>query len=202
MITGYVITRKPKHDFSDAIIGRSLLPRIGDRYYHGIDRLNWIDVESLFDRSEIPENLLSIYADLKASELDLTGIKVLKKYDEALAFLSLDKEVELMNEVVLIASSKLTQIKGPGIMTQMTVTWLGYDIVLLGGWSLIRHAIFENRQMDLLEVVKLNSFGLLDSVEHFHDFLRAYNKLADLGKVDPLLENSIYGVDSVRVGIL
>ncbi|MBC9914021.1 hypothetical protein [Chitinophaga varians] len=195
MITGYVIARKPMYDGSDVMIGRNSLLRIEDKYYHGIDRLSWVD-------AEIPENLLSIYADPKASEQDLTGIKVLKKYDEAIALLSLNDEVALKNEVLVIASDKLNQIKGPGMVTQQTIRWLGYDVVLLGGWSLIRHAIFENRQMSLLEMVDLNSFGLLDNVEEVAGFLKEYDRLADLDKVDPLLKNSSYGVDCIRVGVL
>ncbi|NML37459.1 hypothetical protein HHL17_09670 [Chitinophaga sp. G-6-1-13] len=202
MITGYVIARKPMYDFSDVIIGRNSLLRIEDKYYHGIDRLNWIDVESRFKQSAIPENLLNVYTDLEASEQDLTGIKVLKKYDEAVVLMSLDEEMTLKNEILVIASNKLNQIKGHGIATVQTITWLGYDIVLLGGWSLIRHAIFENRQMSLLKVIALNSFGLLDNEEQADDFLKQYNKLADLDSVDPLLDNSSYGVDCIRVGVL
>lgn len=190
------------YDFSDVMIGRRLLFPLGDKYYHGIDRLNWIDVENRFNQSLIPESILNIYTGLEASEQDLTGIKVLKKYDEAVTLLSLDAETAFKNEVLAIASDKLYQIKGPGIVTQQAITWLGYDIVLLGGWSLIRHAIFENRQMSLLEVVELNSFGLLDHVGQADVFLKEYNRLADHDKVDPLLENSSYGVDCIRVGVL
>lgn len=200
MITGYIITRKPKYDFSEVIIGRDLLPLVENRYYHGIDRLNWIDVETRFNQSKITGDLLEIYNDLEVSGRDFTGIKVLKKYDEAVALLSLDREMELMNEILVISSEKLNQLKGPATSPQEPVTWLGYDIVLLGGWSLIRHAIFENRQMSLLGMIELNSFGLLDDVKQIDDFLGEYYRLADLDKVDQLLEKGSYGIDYIRVG--
>ncbi|WP_223151781.1 hypothetical protein [Chitinophaga qingshengii] len=199
MITGYVIVRKPAHIFDD-VVGKSLSPSIEGIYYHGIDRSNWRDVESRFYQSKIPESLLKTYADLDVSELDFTGIKVVKAYHDAVAFLSIDKEMALTNELVVVASDRLNQIKGPGIATPQHITWLGYDIVLLRGWSLIRHAIFENREMSLLETIKLNSFGLLDHVENVDDFLETYDKLGDLDRVDPLPENGVYGIDYLRVG--
>ena len=111
-IAGYIIVRKPLYDFLEPLTDSKLLEPVAGIYYNGLDRLNWYDVDTLFFDGIIPENLLKLYEKLGSSDNDLTNIKLLKDMDEVNCFVSLDKDMLIKNEIIVISSPFLNKRKG------------------------------------------------------------------------------------------
>jgi hypothetical protein len=198
MIVGYIIVRKPQHN--EITHGRSLEP-ISNIYYHGMDRLMWYDLESNLLEGKFPDDLKLKHEQLVASENDLTFTKVLKSFEDSKRFLSTSRNLIERNEIIAINSNALIKIKGGMSVPGDLIEWLGYDVVLLGGWSLIKHGVFENRQLSLVDAKRLNKYGLFDDVDGIDKFLAEYERLALRDKVDPLLSKNII-LDFVNVGRL
>lgn len=198
MIVGYIIVRKTQHN--EVIHGRLLEP-INSINYHGIDRLMWYDLDSYFLEGKFSDDLKPKYMQLSASDNDLTFTKVLKSFEDSKRFLSVSKDLIRRNEIIAISSNALVKIKGGMSEPIDFIEWLGYDIVLLGGWSLIKHGVFENKQLSLVEKKRLNGYGLFDDLNDIDKFLAEYERLALMNKVDQLLDRDII-LDFVNVGRL
>ncbi|MDJ1505188.1 hypothetical protein [Xanthocytophaga agilis] len=199
-ITGYLMVRKPSYNYAEGYMSGYHLPPINQIYYYGIDRLYWFDIEVYFHKNLLNKFLDQKYREIENSVNDGTFIGILKKITEANLFINLNEDIKLKNEIIAISSPTLNSIKGECQIPSSQIEWLGYDILQLGGWSLIRHALFENRQYSMLEKNPLNSYGLFDNIKSIDKFLEAYDKLALLDKVDPIVEGSI--VDPVRIARL
>ena len=116
-IAGYIIVRKPLYDFLEPLTDSKLLEPVAGIYYNGLDRLNWYDVDTLFFDGMIPENLLKLYEKLGSSDNDLTNIKLLKDIDEVNCFVSIDKDILIKNEVIVISSPFLNKRKGNSLFS-------------------------------------------------------------------------------------
>lgn len=198
MIAGYAIVRNPL--FEESYPGGGLMSPFLNLYYHGIKRSMWEDVEDYLSTSSLlDKKILEAYEAIKNDDRDGTFIKTVKDLKFAKQLINLDSEIARKNEIIAMSSSYLNQIKK--VEDKNPVIWLGYDIVLLGGWSLLRHGVFENKLFSLLEKsTNINKYGLFDNLNYLDGFLTEYKRLSALDKVDPIIEN--LRVDFIRVGII
>jgi hypothetical protein len=198
-IAGYIVVRKPYFNNEDLLVGKKLTSNVDGVYYCGIDRLNWVDVDNMYLNNMLKLDQKNVYEKLRSSDNDFLGVRILRSISDAHFFGSLDKEQADKNEIIIVSGNSLNTSKGSMLVDSASVNWLGYDLVLLGGWSLIRHAVFENQQYHLLKVKGINDFGLFDNT-NVEEFIDAYNKLANLNVVDPLFDEYPLGVECIRIG--
>ncbi|KAA5536819.1 hypothetical protein F0919_03880 [Taibaiella lutea] len=196
MITGYLIVRKV--DAVEVHENNFLKPYNNTIYYHGIDRLMWGDIDNyLFKGGTLDNNALNEYKSIVDSGNDGSFLNLANTLNSAEVLLNHNNAVALNNEIIAIESSFLNVIK-PKIQETPPIYWMGYDLVLLGGWSLIRHGIFENNMLSLLNNTKLNRYGLFDNPDSISGFLDEYNLLSDNNKVDKIIDSLI--LDTIKVG--
>lgn len=192
MITGFIIVRN--FLFEENYSG-SILNPIDHIYYQGLNRSMWMDIEDYFSA-----NSLSHIEVQKKYNLNDNGnfIKVIRELQFADLLINLNNEIRKKNEIIVISSPYLNKIEKE-TKIEKPITWLGYDIVLLGGWSLLRHGIFENKMFSLMEKsTTINKFGLFNNLDYTDKFIQEYNHLSSFDLVDPLIDE--LPLDFVRIG--
>ncbi len=200
IISGYIIVRKSQYE--EAFPGGPALEPFNGVHYNGVDRSIWADIEAFFMKEQTPQDmrLSKNYQAIKGSGYDASFFKIEKSINTVRALAQINAEIYQTNEILAVSSRYLNQIKHEK-KAEGPITWLGYDIILLGGWSLVRHGIFENRLDSLIEKSSsLNPFGLFDNTDFLDHFLSEYHHLATIDKVDPLPPELI--LDYVRVGTI
>ena len=196
LIAGYAMVRKP--EFEEKNEGVSL-KAINGIYYCGLYRSIWFDIKELFRKGKLPIELKQKYNRLSQSGNDYSFLELTKTLQEAQDFIDVNNEIKFKNEIIAISSPYLTETK-KGFKPPEEIEWLGYDFVQLGGWSLIRHAIFENGLLDLIKEKPINNFGLFDDFNNVDLFLNRYNEYAKLDLVDPILEDKRIAFEKIRIG--
>lgn len=197
-IAGYLIVRRP---FFDQIYFEGpLLQPINNIFYNGLYRSEWMDIDNYYYSKLLSPYLTRSYEELLTSNSDFSFINSTHNLDLINAFINFNDEIKQKNEIIVISAQALDGVKGVALMDENTIEWLGYDFVLWGGWSLIRHGLFENRQITLLDKKKLNKYGLFDDIENIKLFLDAYIFLSELNLVDPLIDINLVG--EIKIGRL
>ncbi|MDJ1470406.1 hypothetical protein [Xanthocytophaga flava] len=199
-IAGYLMVRKPTHDYDPNYVTSLPLNPVRGIHYHGMQRMEWYDVDTYFLEKRLPEKFMAKYEEIIQSEYFNLFVDLATTKEDVFLFMNLDEEIPIKNEVIVLSSPTLNAIYSEVLVSEDLVEWLGYDIWTLGGWSLIRHAIFENRQLCLLENNPINEFGLFDTSESMVQFVQEYNALGSSDKVDPLIDGM--PVEAIRVGRL
>lgn len=197
IISGYIIVRKPQYE-NVYIDGPSLQP-LTEIYYNGLQRSQWFDIGTKFYDGTLTGSLLEKYKVLTSSN-DTLFIDLTQNIEDAKAFLACEDEILKTTEIIAISSPSINEIRGTLSVPTGQINWLGYDFFLFGGLSLIRHAIFENRQLSLLTHISLNKYGLAPDTSQFEDFIEAYEKLSESNLVEPLTNLSY--VEPIRIGRL
>lgn len=200
-VSGYLVVRVPETNFDEQ--GRGAFPAsapcVEGICYGGIDRMPWFDVEDELYSGNLPADLKNIHDAIKKSNDDFTGLAICTDFQAALQLLEYSNRKVRRNELIALTSPKLSEIKGSFELHPQRVEWLGYDIVSLGNWSLLREGFFvqPDEFKDLRQ--RLTSAGLLSDLEiataYVQDYLAASNK----GHVEELPESS-YGIESIYVG--
>ncbi|WP_314004464.1 hypothetical protein [Xanthocytophaga flava] len=202
IIAGYMMVRKPFYNFMSSYRTNTefVLEPVDSIYYQGFQRMEWYDVDTYFLEKRLPEKFMAKYEEIIKSEYFNLFVDLARTEEDVFLFMNLDEEIPVKNEVIVLSSPTLNAIYSGVFVSEDLVEWLGYDIWTLGGWSLIRHAIFENRQLCLLENNPVNEFGLFDTSESMAQFVQEYNALGSSDKVDPLIDGM--PVEAIRVGRL
>lgn len=194
-INGYILVRRPDCTENNSL-GR--LMSVDGVYYCGISRDMWCDIQNCNFNKTLPLLLKGFYDKLMRSGNDGSHIPILTNWEDVNKFLSITDEIRSKNEIIVVSSPTLDKVKGT-IEPLQNIQWIGYDIMLLGSWSLIRHAIFENRLFELTKCSPLNNYGLFDNLNFVDEFLEKYNEYAKSDRVDPLIESGV-GIEMIRIG--
>ena len=200
-ISGFLVVRKAGMDQDSE--GRAFYGAqpscLGALCYGGIDRMPWFDLDEEFYAGTLPERVALLRKTLDLSNDDLTGIRLCKDWATARALLEFDERARLVNEIVCLRSEKLAAIKGAAGSDVPAVRWVGYDLVSLGNWSLLREGLFRAPVSFPGWEQALNESGLLPSPESADEYLRLYEAAARAGRVEEL-PGSLYGFDVIEVG--
>jgi hypothetical protein len=200
MITGYLIVRKPF--FEENVFGSIKLKTLKNINYCGLHRSMWMDIEDYFSEIKIPNELFEKFKEIEKSDNDGSFLKTCDDFYLTQKLINLTPEISLKNEVIAIWNPTLTEIKGH-VLERQDIHWIGYDIVILGGWSLIRHGIFENKREELqIKGNRINQFGLFDNIENLNIFLKTYESLAKRNLVDKNIFEDNINVEYIRIGIM
>jgi hypothetical protein len=187
---GYQVLRKPHWNYDQLARGAfDAQPRqVGGLYYGGLDRMGWFDLDEHLHTGDLPSKYVSFRESLNDENRDFTGLYVCKSYKATAEVLSYIKSVDGdRNEIVSIYSELLEQIKGESaIHEHPDVQLLGYDFVVVGGWSLLYDGLFLEPNHFAHGIPMLNLQGLFSERLDLDDYFRFYNDAALLGLVEPM----------------
>jgi len=183
-VVGFVVVRLPHRN--QHVVQQVVTPQIDGCYYAGIDRLPWVDVfDEDFYKGEMPEAISRLANDLEAYNRDRTGITVCADAEVAFRLLEYANRRGISNELIVVRSPELEVHKGK-VDVDLSVEWLGYDVVGLREWSLISAGIFMFPDYYCSWIPRINSFGLLDDSSLMSQLAEAYDRASVEGKSEPL----------------
>ena len=166
--------------------------------YGGIDRMPWFDLDEEFYNGALPESVAPLREALSRGEDDLTGLRLCRDLSTARALLEFNAYSRRVNELIAVRSDKLAGIKGTVGFDGAAALSLGFDLVSLGNWSLLREGFFRSPSFFPLREHVLNEFGLLRAPAAVHEYVELYEAAALAGEVEELPE-SPYGIDVIEV---
>lgn len=171
---------------------------LGALCYGGIDRMAWFDLDEEFYQGALPEGVARLRKALDQSNDDLTGLRLCKDLSVTRSLLEFNEHSRQVNEIIAVRSDKLAGIKGVVDFDESEGLRLGYDIVSLGNWSLVREGLFRSPASFPEWENIVNEFGLLRSPAAADEYTRAYEAAALAGQVEEL-PGSLYGLDVIEV---
>lgn len=174
-------------------------PRINSIYYGGIDRMAWFDLDEDFYHGVLPSNIQQARQLIKSNNVDFTGIDLCKDWALTIELLEYSNRHFLANELIAIRSELLNEIKGVAYIDTLEISWVGYDIVSLGNWSLLYAGLFTSPEYFAEWQYLVNSCGLFSSPTHCSEYIQAYRIAAGQGVVEEL-PDSPYGIDIIEIG--
>ena len=183
-ICGFVVVRQPEWTATD-LLRRN--PKIGEKEYHGVDRLRWEDFEVAYYDRRLPDALLPVWHDLDRGNSDFSGVKVLKSFGQARKVLDFSGE---KSEIIAIWSAELADIKGT-IDADVALEYLGVDCFALGEWSILASGVFRQPEQFPETAAQLNRWGLLACDAGCKGVLDRYLQLSSTELVEPLMEDPL-----------
>ncbi|MGH9874447.1 MAG: hypothetical protein ACRD9S_18485 [Pyrinomonadaceae bacterium] len=204
-VNGFLVVRLPHLNRDQA--GRGVYPAqppvLGTVHYGGIDRMPWFDIDEELYAGVLPANIAQARQLIEEDNNDdFTGIKLCKDLDTALALLKHSNRLEAANELIVIRSEKLTEIKDAIDFDTSRVSWIGYDVLILGDLSLLRAGLFTSPSSFPGWGDRLNELGLFSSRALLDEYVRAYEAASLKGAIEQLPRNTMYGIDMVEIGRL
>lgn len=121
-----------------------------------------------------------------------------QSFSHARAILEFVNRATARNEIAVLGSEKLTDIKGGGIPTPDDATWLGFDYHPLRNWSLLR-AVFDAPEVFEGWFTQITARGLFSTPDSTQELLSTYQTAARNGDVEPLPEEKAK-VEAVQPG--
>jgi hypothetical protein len=199
-ICGFLVVRRPEENFDADGRGAftSNPPRMFNYFYGGIDRMAWFDAEEDCFTDAAPPSICKLLRQIRQDNANFTGIDLCRDYTVATALLEYSNRLEQRNEIIAVYSDALMNIQGllAPFATPRLVP-LGYDVVAIGGWSLLRDGLFVAPSYFERWLPSLTPHGLLDQVD-VAEFLHAYGTAAESGAVEPL-DLSFVTIDAVQL---
>ena len=202
MISGFLVVRLPHLTFDKD--GKGVFPKkpiqLGQIFYGGIDRMPWFDVDEHYYTGTLPPNYVSAKMILKEKNRDFTGIELCYDIHSAQSLLEYSNREEVRNELIALRSEKLMTVKGnPAAENPQNLEWLGYDLIALGHWSLLRDGLFVSPSYFGRWTPYLNENGLISDPTILDDFVCDYSVAAGKQAVEEL-PDEVYGFDAIQVG--
>lgn len=159
----------------------------------------WFTIDEEFYNNALPEAIARLRARLREENPDLSGIQVCKDLAAARTLLEWSNRQGWDNELVVVRSAKLAELKGTIPFAEERAAWLGYDVVSLGHWSLLRDGLFTSPAAFPGWDSRLNAAGLVPSPALAAEYARTYAAASREGLVEEL-PRSPYGIDAVELG--
>lgn len=199
-VAGYTVVRRPEWNFDVAARGgfNRHAPNIDGIYYGGADRMPWFDADEAYWEGILPMELRRMRETAKSH--DFTGLGLVSSIEQARSLLSFCNRNERHNEIISVFSEVLASLSGALMPAPHRLTWLGWDAVLLGSYSLLEEGVFWHPELfgEYRDVV--NRHGLLPSVEEAERYVSRYRALNDEGVLEEPLVEQPYPVDLIRIG--
>lgn len=138
-----------------------------------------------------------------ASENEESGwwpyFSYIKDYGDALKVLELINGRNNRNELVAISSDEITKAKGSMEFDAAEIERLGYDIVRIGGGSMLLNGLFSKPDRFARWIEVINEYGLFPTKERIAEYIDDYIECAKDNSIEPVLSTDL-GFDAIKVG--
>lgn len=187
-ISGFLVVRKPEFNYDKE--GRGAfspsVPKIGDLYYAGIDRMPWFDIDEDYYSKELPDDILLLRNELENNKWDFTDFKLMPDLEKANKLLEYSNKKQRINELIAVYSEKIGLIEDIDFF-KVDTEWLGVDIYCHGYGSLIREGIFTKPDLFADYSGKLNTYGLFNSdIVSINQYIDLYIECSAENDIEPI----------------
>lgn len=186
MINGYLVVRRPERNCypqGDHACDKTP-PVIDGVHYAGVHRMPWFDLKLLKWSRDLDGRSAALLKSIGDCNDDFSGIDLCFSLDDALQLLKRSNEINDESELIAVWSGILTQIKGEIAADDNTVEWLGKDVLVFGGHSLIKEGIFFRPELFGVWKDVINEHGLFPIDMPIDDFVRDAQALARRGLIE------------------
>lgn len=186
-INGYMVVRLP-HCNKDYLGGRgsysAQVPRLDHIHYGGVERMPWFDIDEDLYAGTLPQEIRELWQKIEKANIDLPNIILTKELNVASTLLDYSNKSEVRNELISVFSEELLHSKGVKIVNTSSILWLGYDVIALPEWSLLRAGIFQSESSFAPWKKYLNENGLFTSLSFLDEYVQAYYEASIKGEVE------------------
>ncbi len=195
-INGFLILRKSLAD--EAPYQR--ICRIGNKEYRGIERAHMeVDLVADFYAKKLPPEIARIMASENKGSNEWPFFHYIKDYADALKVLEFINNRNSLNELITISSDEITKAKGRIEFDSANIEWLGYDIMRIGGGSMLLNGLFFKPDRFARWIDVINEYGLFPMKERIREYIEDYIEIAKDNSIEPYDSTSL-GFDAIRVG--
>jgi hypothetical protein len=205
-ICGYLVVRKPENNFDELGRGvyRTTPPCVYDKYYSGINRMPWFDLDEGYYSGALPMELIEIRSEIDNSYIDLSDIITFNDFEKTKKVLYYSNARVDGNDICVLYSDDLALEKGI-IMTDNRVDWLGSDIFVSGFGSLLLLGIYNKPQAFPGFLIKLNKSGLFDidiDIDIDKEYITRYREICASYNLEPVDFVTTEFMSTIAVGRL
>jgi hypothetical protein len=194
-INGFQILRK---SLQDDEVYKSIY-RLGDKEYRGIIRDHLGDLIDEFYEKKLPDAINRIYKQSNDETNIVPSVQLIRNYEDAKTVMEYINRKNNLNELTVIYSDVLTEVRGAIDFEAERIEWLGYDVYVFGGWSFILEGIFFRPAYFSKWAELLNQNGLFPSKIGVDEFIQDYLVCGKDNLVEPY-NPAIDIIDTIRVG--
>ncbi|MBZ4417975.1 hypothetical protein [Myxococcus sp. RHSTA-1-4] len=158
----------------------------------------WFDLDELYYDSNPAESVVALRNRLTQRNRDALGVELLGELSDITNCLQLIGGMAAANEVIAIHSNELAKVKG-WVPVANPGDWMGLDVVLYGGGSLLREGIFGSDFFDPKWGHRLNCNGLFSSRAECEEYLGEYRRGVEQGRLESVELDVVDFVDLYRM---
>jgi hypothetical protein len=162
----------------------------------------WFDVDEAIYGVQAPEDVARAREIMRRGNTDFSGLETCNDLETARFLLAFSNRDENRNELIAIHSNALHSYKGETVFNGVLATWIGFDVVALGGGSLLSCGVFARADYFHEWTRVLNEHGLLPTAEACEAYGNDYRSAALQGLVEDLPDPTLGGIASVEIGKL
>ncbi len=164
----------------------------------------WIELSDAKYSGILYEDLQSRYNEITTPQ-DNSSTMTTRNLQEAIELLHYSNSLRPENELIVVISEKLSDLKGTVEFDRSKAEWLGYDSIALAEWSLLANGLFQRPSAFPGWVEQLNENGLFSSADTALKFGTAYLEASHRNEyeAEPLGEDLFdkgYGIDAMEIG--
>jgi hypothetical protein len=143
-VCGFFVLRKPEMNFDELERAGFLPPgpHINDKYYGGVDRMPWFDIDEEDSANPLPEDLEKLWKEVEEHNQPYLDFCLVTDINKAKILLEYSNRSTSRNELVAIYLKKLSDLKG-AFNSNADMVWLGVDIDCSGSGPQISQGIFK-----------------------------------------------------------
>lgn len=190
-IIGFLVLRKPETMGDVGPYNRIF--ELDGKFYRGVERSHLNDCIDDYFKKKLPVEIAEIVKNNKReSDYIFFPQEYIRNLVDAKKILDYSDKNESC-EVVVMQSERIMEVKGHSIIDSKMIEWLGYDLTILQGGSLILGGVFFKPHLFAGWTDRLNVNGLFDSLDDCSEYFSDYSKMAEAGEVEDYmvsLENS------------
>ena len=204
-VSGFIVVRKAplNRDHQGRGAFSDIAPCLRELCYAGIDRMPWFELDELFYQGLLPENMQEKCKKIQESNRDLPSIRICNDLYASIELLNYSNSLNAENELIAIRSEKLSIFKGTVEFDRSLAEWLGYDVVALAEWSLLKEGLYSVPLAFPGWVEQLNENGLISSKDKALEFGTTYLDVSRRGEVEELSDELFtlgFGIDAIEIG--
>ena len=174
--------------------------RIGNKEYRGMERAHLEDdLVADYYAKKLPPEISRIMASENKESSEWPFFNYIKDYADAVKVLELINSRNNRNELIAISSDEITKAKGSIEFDAAKIEWLGYDIMRIGGESMILNGLFFKPDRFARWIDVINEYGLFPMKETIQEYIEDYIEIAKDNSIEPYGSTDL-GFDAIRVG--
>jgi hypothetical protein len=192
LITAYVVVLFPQYvGKTHGDVLKVIDHKDGRITYHGIDRDPWSNLDDMFRRKELNNNLIILRKEIRGESFDPFSAGICLTLSDAKLVKSAGEGRQSKDEIVKI--QRVVEV------TEVDAQFWGYDCYIDGYGSLLRLGMFNAPENFSDYIEKINIHGLFYELADLRTYAQAYCTRCIEANLEPIELKQITGANYLRI---